>query len=163
MSGYYGQGQLVNLAELSYRCTLCRRCAQTCPIGVDNGLITREIRKLFSQELGWAPRELHEKGTVLQLEVGSSTGMTPMIVKDNIEFIDEDTAERTGIPIERLGTKCPSITSRWIQSAPAPSTAATSEPRREKSADRIDGAIRTGRVMRRFLHGCGQAPDGPSP
>ncbi|HUT67375.1 MAG TPA: (Fe-S)-binding protein, partial [Dehalococcoidales bacterium] len=37
------------LYELSYRCNLCRRCAQVCPLGVDNGLITRELRKLFSQ------------------------------------------------------------------------------------------------------------------
>jgi ferredoxin len=63
------------LYELSYRCNLCRRCAQACPMGVDNALITREIRKLFSQELGWAPQELHEKGTQLQLKVGSPTGM----------------------------------------------------------------------------------------
>jgi ferredoxin len=78
------------LYELSYRCTLCRRCAQACPLGLDNALLTRELRKLFSQELGWAPRELHEKGTVLQLKVGSSTGMSPKVVKDNVEFIDED-------------------------------------------------------------------------
>jgi Fe-S oxidoreductase len=88
------------LIELSYRCNLCRRCAQTCPIGVDNALLSREIRKIASQEMGITVRELHKDGSVLQLEVGSSTGMTPMIVKDNIEFIDEDTAERTGIEIE---------------------------------------------------------------
>ena len=87
------------LYELSYRCTMCRRCAQACPIGVDNGLITHELRKLFSQELGWAPKELHEKGTVLQLEVGSSTGMNEVVVKDNIEFIDEDMADETGIEV----------------------------------------------------------------
>ena len=91
---------IARLAELSYRCTLCRRCAQTCPIGVDNGLITHELRKLFSQEMGIAPKELHEKGSVLQLKVGSSTGMNPLVVKDNIEFIDEDTNERTGMTIE---------------------------------------------------------------
>ncbi len=88
------------LIELSYRCNLCRRCAQTCPIGVDNALLSREIRKIASQEMGIVPKELHDNGSVLQLEVGSSTGMTPMIVKDNIEFIDEDTAERTGIVYE---------------------------------------------------------------
>jgi len=87
------------LYELCYRCTLCRRCAQACPIGLDNGLITHELRKLFSQELGWAPRELHEKGTVLQLAVGSSTGMNQVVVKDNIEFIDEDITEETGIEV----------------------------------------------------------------
>src|SRR6267142_5445958 len=44
-----------------------------------------------------------------------------------------------------LGTKCPSITSRWIQSAPAASTARTSSPSLAKSAARIDGAMTRGR------------------
>jgi Fe-S oxidoreductase len=100
---------ITRLYELAYRCNLCRRCAQTCPIGVDNGLIAHEIRKLFSQELGWAPRELHEKGTVLQLEVGSSTGMNPVVVKDNVEFIDEDMQDVTGFsadsPFDKQGAE----------------------------------------------------------
>jgi ferredoxin len=58
---------VARLAELSYRCNLCRRCAQACPIGADNGLVAREIRKLFSQELGIAPKELHASGSMLQL------------------------------------------------------------------------------------------------
>lgn len=91
---------IARLAELSYRCNLCRRCAQTCPMGVDNGLVAHELRKLFSQEMGIAPQALHESGSLLQLEVGSSTGMNPRVVKDNIEFIDEDTAERTGLTVE---------------------------------------------------------------
>ncbi len=91
---------VARLMELSYRCTLCRRCAQTCPIGVDNGLITHELRKVFSQEMGIAPKELHEKGSVQQLKVGSSTGMNPLVVKDNLEFIDEDMQDKTGIKIE---------------------------------------------------------------
>src|SRR5688500_1064391 len=45
----------------------------------------------------------------------------------------------TNGPIVMLGTKCPSITSTWIQSAPAASTVAISSPRRAKSAERIDG------------------------
>src|ERR1700756_4309076 len=43
-----------------------------------------------------------------------------------------------------FGTKRPSITSTWIQSAPATSTARTSSPSRPKSADRIEGATITG-------------------
>ena len=88
------------LYELSYRCTLCRRCAQSCPIGVDNGMITRELRKVFSSEMGLAPKELHEKGTVQQLKVGSSTGMSTNVVKDNMDFIDDDASERTGFDIK---------------------------------------------------------------
>lgn len=90
---------VARLAELAYRCNLCRRCAQTCPIGVDNGLIARELRKLFSQEMGIYPPELHDKGTINQMKVGSSTGMTPNVVKDNVEFIDEDYTEITGVEI----------------------------------------------------------------
>jgi Fe-S oxidoreductase len=88
------------LIELSYRCNLCRRCAQSCPIGVDNALLTREIRKIASQEMGIAPRELHQSGSMLQLKVGSSTGMNSLVVKDNMEFIDEDTTEKTGIEVK---------------------------------------------------------------
>jgi Fe-S oxidoreductase len=91
---------VARLAELSYRCNLCRRCAQTCPIGVDNGLIGHELRKLFSQELGINAKECHDNGSVLQLKVGSSTGMSSLVVKDNIEFIDEDMTEKTGIKVE---------------------------------------------------------------
>ncbi len=91
---------IARLIELSYRCNLCRRCAQTCPIGVDNGLLAHELRKLFSQEMGIAAKELHEAGSVRQLSVGSSTGMTAAVVKDNVQFIDEDTSEKTGVKVE---------------------------------------------------------------
>ena len=43
------------------------------------------------------------------------------------------------------GTKWPSITSTWMTRAPAASTSSTCSPRRAKSADRIEGAIRRSR------------------
>lgn len=95
------------LAELSYRCTICRRCAATCPIGVDNALITRELRKLFSQEFGIAMDGAHKNGTMLHLATGSSTGMNPAAFLDNIEFIEDDIEERIGrrikIPVDKKG------------------------------------------------------------
>lgn len=95
------------LAESAYRCNLCRRCAQTCPIGIDNALIAHELRKLFSQEMGIAARECHELGTVQQLRVGSSTGITPVALKNTIQFMEEDIEERTGkrikIPLDKEG------------------------------------------------------------
>jgi Fe-S oxidoreductase len=91
---------VARLIELSYRCNLCRRCAQTCPIGLDNGLVAHELRKLFSMEMGIAPKEIHDNGSMLQLKSGSSTGMNAEAVKDNVSFIDEDTAERTGIKVD---------------------------------------------------------------
>jgi Fe-S oxidoreductase len=91
---------VARLIELSYRCNLCRRCAQVCPIGADNGLVGHELRKIFSQEMGIAAKELHDNGSMLQLRVGSSTGMNAAAVKDNIDFIDEDTSERSGIEVK---------------------------------------------------------------
>jgi Fe-S oxidoreductase len=98
---------VARLGELAYRCNLCRRCAQTCPLGLDNGVLAREIRKIFSQEMGIAPKPLHEKGTMLQLKTGSSTGITKPAFLDIIEFLEEDIEEKTGwnikIPIDKKG------------------------------------------------------------
>jgi Fe-S oxidoreductase len=98
---------VARLGELAYRCNLCRRCAQTCPLGLDNSMFTKEIRKIFSQELGIAPVALHEKGTVLQLKVGSSTGMNKAAFLDTIEFLEEDIEDRIGrkikIPVDKEG------------------------------------------------------------
>ncbi len=91
---------VARLVELAYRCNLCRRCAQACPMGVDNGLLARELRKIASQELGIHPKELHRDGSELQLRVGSSTGMSPAALRDNVAFIDEDTSERTGLEVK---------------------------------------------------------------
>lgn len=100
-------GLVSRLIELSYRCNLCRRCTQACPIGVDNGLIAREIRKIASQELGIAPKELHEKGTVLQLKVGSSTGMKPEGFRKMVGFMEDDIYDKVGrkvkIPVDKKG------------------------------------------------------------
>ncbi len=98
---------VMRLGELAYRCNLCRRCAQVCPLGLDNGLLAREIRKLFSQEMNMAPKLLHEKGSVLQLKTGSSTGIARAAFLDMMEFMEEDIADRTGkhykIPIDKKG------------------------------------------------------------
>lgn len=100
---------IARLAELAYRCTLCRRCAQTCPLGSDNGLITRELRKLFSQEMGIVPKELHEAGTVQQLKVGASTGISPRAFANMVEFMEDEIEERTGtrtkVPVDKEGSE----------------------------------------------------------
>ena len=100
---------IARLAESAYRCTVCRRCASWCPLGCDNGLITREIRKLLSQEMGIAPKELHDAGTVQQLNVGASTGVNPKAFKSFIEFMEDEIEEKTGekmsIPVDREGAE----------------------------------------------------------
>ena len=98
---------IARLGELAYRCNLCRRCAQVCPLGLDNGMMAREIRKIFSQEMGIAPTPVHAKGTQLQLKVGSTTGLSKAALLDTLEFIEEDIEEQTGrkitFPIDKKG------------------------------------------------------------
>lgn len=95
------------LAELSYRCTICRRCTTVCPLAIDNGLLARELRKLFSQEMGIAPHAIHKQGTIQHLNTGSSTGMNSAAFLDNIDFIEEIITEKTGkhikIPVDKKG------------------------------------------------------------
>jgi len=99
---------IARLGELAYRCNLCRRCAQTCPLGLDNSLLTKEIRKIFSQEMGIAPTPLHAKGSMLQIKTGSSTGLSKPAFLDTLEFLEEDTEERFGIklkfPVDKKGS-----------------------------------------------------------
>src|SRR2546423_13445350 len=60
----------------------------------------------------------------------------------------------TSGPNVRLGTNCPSITSHWMRSTPAFSSAAHSSPSRAKSAGSTEGAIWIGRpAMRRTIPG----------
>ncbi len=98
---------IARLAELAYRCTLCRRCAQVCPQGSDNGLITRELRKMFSQEMGIAPKELHGAGTVQHLKIGASTGISSPAFENMVQFMEDEIEERTGnrikVPVDKEG------------------------------------------------------------
>jgi Fe-S oxidoreductase len=91
---------IARLAELSYRCNLCRRCTQACIRGVDNGLITHEIRKLLSQEMDIAPKELHRLGSIQQLKTGASTGVNPRAFQGMVEFMEEEIVEKTGRKIK---------------------------------------------------------------
>ncbi|MGI1659766.1 MAG: (Fe-S)-binding protein [Desulfitobacterium sp.] len=98
---------IARLGESAYRCNLCRRCAQTCPLGLDNGIMAKEIRKIFSMEMGIAPSPIHKKGSENQLKTGSSTGMTKPVFLDNIQFLEEEIEENYGIkikfPIDKKG------------------------------------------------------------
>ena len=87
------------LVESSYRCNICRRCATACPLGVDNGIVAREIRKAFSQGLGIAPTALHQDGTFKQLRLGSTTGMTPEAFRHLIRFLECEIRDRSGLPV----------------------------------------------------------------
>ena len=96
------------MAEAAYRCTVCRRCSLACPFGLDNGLITREIRKIFA-DLGIVPDELKDNGVENQLKFGSAPKIPPEAFFDILDFIKEDIEEMKGveveIPVDKKGAK----------------------------------------------------------
>jgi Fe-S oxidoreductase len=96
------------LAEAIYRCTVCRRCALACPFGLDNGLITREVRKIFA-DIGIVPDELKENGVENQIKYGSAPKIPPEAYFDILDFIKEEIEEEKNveveIPVDKKGVK----------------------------------------------------------
>ncbi len=77
------------MAEAYYRCTACRRCKLTCPMGVDHGLITHLARWLLA-EVGIIPKAL-VVATREQLEgVGNTSAIPVAALKDTCEFLEEE-------------------------------------------------------------------------
>ena len=85
--------------ESFYRCTMCRRCALECPMGVDNSLITRVGRVCLSAA-GMAPNNF-QLSVKAQLEgpTKNSSAIPERAFVDTLEFLDEEMEEMTGIPI----------------------------------------------------------------
>jgi len=59
--------------------------------------------------MGIAPKELHQKGSMQQLEVGASTGISPKAFKDIIAFMEDEIREKTGraikVPVDKEGAE----------------------------------------------------------
>ena len=80
---------LDQMAEAYYRCTACRRCKLTCPMGVDHGLVTHLGRWLLS-EIDVIPKALLV-ATREQLEgVGNTSAIPVPALKDTCEFLEEE-------------------------------------------------------------------------
>jgi Fe-S oxidoreductase len=83
---------LDEMAEAFYRCTACRRCKLTCPLGIDHGLITHLGRWLLA-ETGLVPKAL-VVATREQLEgVGNTSAIPVAALRDTCEFLEEELKE----------------------------------------------------------------------
>lgn len=91
--------------ELFYRCTACRRCAQYCPVGIDNAVITRKARSILDS-LGRTPATL-QKVVKTSLEKRNTDGASAEAFKAAIAFIEEEMRDEHGvdirIPIDVVG------------------------------------------------------------
>ena len=90
---------LDEMAEAFYRCTACRRCKSTCPLGIDHGLVTHLARWLLA-EIDVIPKALLV-AVREQLEgVGNTSAITVPGLKDTCEFLEEELQEMFGVEIK---------------------------------------------------------------
>ena len=84
---------LDEMAEAFYRCTACRRCKATCPLGIDHGLITHLARWVLA-EVGITPRALVVSvREQLDGKTGNTSGIPLPALKDTCEFLEEELQE----------------------------------------------------------------------
>ena len=90
---------LDEMAEAYYRCTACRRCKATCPIGIDHALVTHLARWLLA-EIDVIPKAL-VVAVREQLEgVGNTSAIPVPALKDTCEFLEEELQEIYGVDIK---------------------------------------------------------------
>ena len=99
---------LDTMAEEYYRCTACRRCKLTCPMGVDHGLMTHLARWLLA-EVGVIPKAL-VVSVREQLEgIGNTSAIPYPAMKDTCEFLEEEFQDlfnvQIGFPIDVEGAE----------------------------------------------------------
>ncbi len=78
------------MAESYYRCTACRRCKATCPMGIDHGLVTHVARWALA-EVDLIPRALLVSvREQLEGDTGNTSAIPVPALKDTCEFLSEE-------------------------------------------------------------------------
>jgi Fe-S oxidoreductase len=78
------------MAEAYYRCTACRRCKATCPVGIDHGLITHLARWILA-EVDVIPRALLVSvREQLEGKTKNTSAIPVPALKDTCEFLEEE-------------------------------------------------------------------------
>ena len=90
-----------------YQCTECRRCSVFCPYGIDQAEITmmgRELLNLVGCNINWVIEPAANC-----FRVGNHLGIQPHGMKDSLEFLADDIADRRGarveLPINKKGAE----------------------------------------------------------
>jgi len=87
---------LDELAEAVYRCTACRRCKQSCPLGIDHGLLTHLSRWILA-EAGIVPNALVAATREQLLGVGNTSAIPVPALRDTCEFLEEELRDIYGV------------------------------------------------------------------
>jgi Fe-S oxidoreductase len=90
---------LDEMAEAYYRCTACRRCKATCPMGIDHGLVTHLARYALA-EVDLIPRALLVSvREQLEGKSGNTSAIPLPALKDSCEFLSEELQDIYGVDI----------------------------------------------------------------
>jgi Fe-S oxidoreductase len=93
----FDQAEFEEWMDIFYSCTTCRRCAQYCPFGIDNSVITRKARTILDT-LGRTPARL-QKVVKTALDTRNTDGASAEAFKAAIAFIEEEMRDEHGVDI----------------------------------------------------------------
>jgi Fe-S oxidoreductase len=101
----FDQAEFEEWRDIFYSCTTCRRCAQFCPFGIDNSVITRKARTILDG-LGKTPARL-QTVVKMSLEKRNTDGASAEAFKSAVAFIEEEMRDEHGtdikIPVDVVG------------------------------------------------------------
>ncbi len=78
-------------------CTMCGRCTQVCPMGIDISSIVASSRQAFAAA-GLGPEDLRMAAENVR-DRGSPLGVTPSVLEDRVEWLEDE--EEVDIPIDK--------------------------------------------------------------
>ncbi len=83
------EADLQEWEELLYdSCTMCGRCTQVCPMGIDIASIVAASRQAFTAA-GLGPEDLLQAAENAR-DKGSPLGVTPEVLEDRLEWLEDD-------------------------------------------------------------------------
>jgi Fe-S oxidoreductase len=80
-------------------CTMCGRCTQVCPMGIDIASIVAASRQAFAAA-GRGPKDLFEAAENVR-DKGSPLGVTPTVFDGRVEWLEDD--YEVDLPIDKKG------------------------------------------------------------
>lgn len=103
----FNEAEFAKWGDHFYSCTGCRRCAQFCPFGIDNSVITRKGRAILDS-LGMTPDTM-KKVVEISLKTGNTDGADAKAFMAAVEFLEEEMKEEHGIdipiPVDKKGAQ----------------------------------------------------------
>ncbi len=103
----FGDEVLDEWARDFYECSGCRRCAQFCPVGIDNSIITRKGRAIL-HKLSKTPKYIVKTQDISD-QTGNDEGQSFPAFMEAVRFLQEEMKEATGhdikIPVDKQGAE----------------------------------------------------------